>query len=188
MISHIRPLQLIGAIAAIIFAAGVCNSFGDQLIGQIVKDPPGFGYTSAPPPSFRYFVFQFDSVSQPRVTLRPSLFEDIRVSAATAGQEFFVGPNTDPDFALVAAQLTNGIDEKIFIWDFAGPGMTVGSASAAEGRESELLGSAGHPDLMGRKITSISMFINSYTSNSLFSYVDFTIRIYGVPEPATAPL
>jgi hypothetical protein len=178
--------RLPSVIAVFILIFGSSEVFAAGAIAQFDVDF-GFGLVNAPPPGFTYIVFQFDSADQPQVHLRPSLFEDIRISSAVVGQEFFVSANTDPDFASIAQQITDGVDESIVPWHFEGPGIT-GAGSGSLDLESKWLGQAGHPDLTGHQVTSMSMFVKSYTSDMYFDHVAVTFSFFGVPEPPTVVL
>jgi hypothetical protein len=152
----------------------------------------GVGYTDGTPVGSTYLDFQVDPDPLGFVSAQPSLFENIRLSPSVVGHEFFATPATDSDFALIAAKLTDGQDEQVFTWLFEKPAIG-GRGSGFPRLESDYLGAAGHPDLFGRSITSISLTVTSYRS-IIYSPklgvddLDYMFAIYGVPEPSSATL
>jgi hypothetical protein len=177
-----------GAIIAVVLAAVASASVAraDVVLGQFVGSL-GFGYTDGTPLGSTYLVFQVDPQPQGQVAAQPSLFENILVSPAVVGQEFFA--TNDPDLPVIAAKLTNGVDDLVFMWNFEGPAIS-GRGSAAPRLESQYLGAAGQPDLTGLSITAMSLTVTSYRTGvvdllGLADFVDYTVTAYGVPEPSS---
>lgn len=110
------------------------------------------------------------------------LFEDVEVASTADGSSFIANAEADADFVAFADRLTNGQDERLYLWNFSSPGRN-GNGFGGSNTESEWFDS-GHPDLHGSHMSKILMEVN-WTPSAERVLLTLRFRFYAVPEPTS---
>jgi hypothetical protein len=96
--------------------------------------------------------------------------------------------SSNPNFAAVVSKLTNGVLDYVFTGVIQGPSYGA-SAGAALGLPETTFGTS--PDFAGQTISSLVLHIDDVIIQPVpFGgtefHLDYTLTVFGVPEPATA--
>jgi hypothetical protein len=131
------------------------------------------------------------SVSSPNSFSQPAVFENTQITLASVGQTYTATSANDPNFSALAATLTNGVNDFLYVNSVAGPGFSSGGGSIGILESNRFAGQLplGKVDLSGNTLSSIKMHITSHLGNG--TYIA-NFEFHGdpnvtstVPEPAT---
>jgi hypothetical protein len=145
---------------------------GDLLIDEL-HYTVSLGAPAVQPAAYFSLAYAFDDAD---------LFEDVEVTSAADGSSFIANAETDGDFIAFAGHLTNGQEERLFLWHFSSPGRN-GNGFGGSDIESGWF-KHGHPDFGGSHMSKIVMDVD-WTPSS--ERVSMTLRFgfYAVPEPTS---
>ena len=122
-----------------------------------------------------------------------TIFDSLVLSEGDVGSTFTATSAADPGFDQFAIDITDGLDG--VLWVKQSFDATGSSATGAD--ESDVFGSAGHPDLIGYSISSIDLHVDELTLTPTGNPPDLTAFDYTItvtfngeyiPEPATLSL
>ena len=156
---HRVAVSFVIAVALVVVPGGCGGGGPDELvIAQIVHASSG---SSAPPLSSDVFRFSLCLDSDPAGT---RVFEGVGVRPADQGRTFTIEAADDPQFATLAAILTNGLDDTIAVEERNADG----GGGARIGPESVFLvgldpGFTG-PDLSGFTLTRIRLVVDQFST------------------------
>jgi hypothetical protein len=116
----------------------------------------------------------------------PALFDGVVLTQASQGQVLTANAVTDPDFAAIVADLSDGQVDQMNLWAFVGVG------GFGLGSSEQLWFSLGSVDFAGYSIDTITLTVDEITfdtaDNTTTVHVKFTVRVYGdraLPVAAT---
>jgi hypothetical protein len=159
--------------AALVVALGGCGGGGpDELvIAQIVYATSG---SSAPPPPSDVFRF---SLALDGDLAGTHVFEGVGVAPADQGRTFTIEPTDDPQFAALAAILTNGVDDTLALKDQNAGG---GGGAAIRPESVALVGldpGFTGPDLTGFTLTRIRLVVDQLSTTPAGGQTNFQFSV-----------